>query len=59
MDAETPAYGLWLLVVMYVRLALREEREALTELGDAYRRYAERVPRFVPHLSRREAAETA
>jgi len=46
------------LVWMYVRLARSEEREVTAEFGDAYRRYAERVPAFVPRLSRarREAA---
>ena len=38
------------LLVMYWRLALREEREVEAEMGDAYRRYAARVPRFVPRL---------
>lgn len=36
------------LVWMYVRLAHIEEREALSTLGDAYRRYAARVPAFIP-----------
>lgn len=37
------------LLVMYRRLALTEEREVEAELGDVYRRYAARVPRrFVP-----------
>jgi protein-S-isoprenylcysteine O-methyltransferase Ste14 len=40
------------LVVMYVRLARREEREALSAFGDAYRRYMADVPGFVPRLSR-------
>lgn len=39
-----------ILVVMYWRLARREEREVEAELGDVYRRYAERVPRCVPRL---------
>jgi protein-S-isoprenylcysteine O-methyltransferase Ste14 len=39
------------LVWMYVRLARSEEREVAAEFGDAYRRYAERVPAFVPRLS--------
>ncbi len=38
------------LVFMYWRLALREERVIEAEMGDAYRRYAARVPRFVPKL---------
>ncbi|MBU2582258.1 MAG: isoprenylcysteine carboxylmethyltransferase family protein [Alphaproteobacteria bacterium] len=37
------------LLVMYWRLALTEEREVEAELGDVYRRYAARVPRrFIP-----------
>jgi protein-S-isoprenylcysteine O-methyltransferase Ste14 len=36
---------------MYVRLARQEEHEARTEFGDAYARYAARVPGFVPRLS--------
>lgn len=38
------------LLVMYWRLALREEREVEAEMGDAYRQYAARVPRFIPKL---------
>jgi protein-S-isoprenylcysteine O-methyltransferase Ste14 len=38
------------LVVMYVRLARSEEREAVVEFGDAYRRYMQKVPAFVPHV---------
>jgi methanethiol S-methyltransferase len=40
------------LVVMYVRLARAEEREALAEFGDAYRAYMADVPAFVPRLGR-------
>ena len=47
-----------ILVAMYVRLARREEREAETEFGEAYRRYAARTPRFVPRLRRRDRADT-
>lgn len=36
------------LVWMYVRLAHTEEREALSTFGDTYRRYAARVPGFIP-----------
>ncbi len=39
------------LVFMYLRLARTEEREALAEFGDQYRRYMDRVPAFVPRLS--------
>lgn len=38
------------LVVMYVRLARSEERESVIEFGDAYRRYMNDVPGFVPRL---------
>ena len=37
-----------LLVAMYVRLARREEREALATYGEAYAQYAARVPAFLP-----------
>jgi protein-S-isoprenylcysteine O-methyltransferase Ste14 len=40
------------LVVMYVKLARTEEREALSEFGDSYRQYMAEVPAFVPHLNR-------
>ncbi len=40
------------LVVMYLRLARTEEREALAEFGDAYRRYTKTVPPCGPHLAR-------
>jgi len=36
------------LVVMYVRLAHREEREALAEFGERYARYAATTPAFLP-----------
>jgi protein-S-isoprenylcysteine O-methyltransferase Ste14 len=36
------------MVTLYVRLARREERDALAEFGDDYRRYAARVPAFIP-----------
>ena len=39
-----------ILVAMYVRLARREEREALVEFGEAYARYAAVTPAFVPRL---------
>lgn len=44
------------LVWMYVRLARSEEHEATAEFGDAYRRYADRVPAFVPRWSRLRAS---
>jgi len=36
------------LVWMYVRLARSEEAEVRRELGEAYERYAEHVPAFIP-----------
>lgn len=40
------------LVVMYARLARLEEREMLARFGEAYRRYAEATPRFLPRMGR-------
>jgi len=39
-----------ILVVMYRRLALSEERQIEAEFGEAYRRYAAVTPRFIPHF---------
>ena len=41
-----------ILVVMYVRLAQQEEREALEQFGAAYARYAAETPAFLPRLRR-------
>jgi len=38
------------LVFMYLRLARREEREALAEFGEAYRGYMDRTPAFFPRF---------
>lgn len=40
------------LFFMYVRLARREEQDALTTFGAAYAQYAAKTPRFVPRLRR-------
>ena len=40
------------LVVMYARLAKQEEKEAKAAFGDAYDRYAARVPAFLPRWAR-------
>lgn len=41
-----------ILVVMYVRLSKREERQALAEFGDAYRVYAAHTPAFIPRIAK-------
>jgi len=45
------------LVWMYIRLARREEREVLTEFGEAYARYAAQTPAFLPSVGRRALSE--
>jgi methanethiol S-methyltransferase len=47
-----------ILVVMYVRLARREEREALAAFGDAYARYAPNTPAFFPRIGRAVSKRT-
>jgi protein-S-isoprenylcysteine O-methyltransferase Ste14 len=39
-----------ILVMMYVRLARREERESLAEFGEEYARYTAVTPAFFPRL---------
>lgn len=39
-----------ILVIMYVRLARREEREAGEEFGEEYARYSANTPAFLPRL---------
>ncbi len=39
-----------ILVVMYARLARREEREARETFGEAWDAYAARTPAFAPHM---------
>ncbi len=39
-----------ILVTMYVRLARHEEREALTDFGESYTKYATQTPAFLPRL---------
>ena len=38
------------IVVMYWRLSLAEEQDAVAEFGDAYHRYAAVTPRFIPNM---------
>ena len=47
------------LVIMYVRLARVEEREALAEFGEAYHAYMAQVPGFIPGLGGRNGRATA
>lgn len=42
-----------ILVVMYGRLAKREEQDAIAQFGDGYRHYVQQVPAFIPHLLRK------
>ena len=39
-----------ILVFTYVRLSLREERAIEKEFGEDWRAYAEKTPRFFPHV---------
>ena len=46
-----PTLVMWpVLIVAYLRLARREEREALERFGSAYIEYAKRTPAFLPKL---------
>jgi len=47
------------LVFMYVRLAHREEGEALAEFGTAYQDYARRTPRWIPRMGVPSRARTS
>ena len=38
------------LVLLYKRLASREEKEAIKTFGEKYLRYAEKTPRFIPKI---------
>jgi protein-S-isoprenylcysteine O-methyltransferase Ste14 len=40
-----------ILVFMYTRLALAEEKEVRAQFGEEYVRYASKTPAFFPHLS--------
>jgi len=39
-----------ILVVVYVRLAKREEQMALAEFGDEYRTYMHNTPAWIPTI---------
>jgi protein-S-isoprenylcysteine O-methyltransferase Ste14 len=38
------------LLIMYWRLAKREEREVEADFGEQYRRYVRQVPAFFPRI---------
>lgn len=42
-----------ILVIMYVRLAHREEKEMAEQFGDAWRNYAVKTPRWLPRVRTR------
>ena len=44
------------LLLMYARLSIVEEREMVRQFGDEYARYAARTPRFIPKLGSAPAA---
>jgi protein-S-isoprenylcysteine O-methyltransferase Ste14 len=44
-----------ILVYMYLRLALREEREVHAQFGTVYEHYAARTPRWLPRLGKAAA----
>jgi methanethiol S-methyltransferase len=44
-----------ILVWVYARLAIAEERDSLKRFGENYRRYMAQVPRFIPRRRRRSA----
>jgi protein-S-isoprenylcysteine O-methyltransferase Ste14 len=47
-----------ILVFMYWRLALKEESDTEAEFGEAYRRYAEKTPRFFPRFQSNRISTT-
>ena len=47
------------LVVMYWRLAVAEERDTLADFGDASRAYMRKTPAFIPRLGRSRSAAAA
>jgi protein-S-isoprenylcysteine O-methyltransferase Ste14 len=49
--ATIPLLVMWpLLVIQYYRLAKKEEAEMLSQFGEEYRKYMEKVPMFLPKL---------
>ncbi len=46
-----------ILILAYYRLAMREERQAIEQFGAAYAEYRQRVPAFIPKLTRKGEEE--
>lgn len=46
-----------ILVLTYVRLSMREEKDVEKEWGDVYRKYANETPRFFPKFSKLSGAQ--
>lgn len=52
-----PAIVMWpILVILYYRLAKREEREMVVKFGEAYIEYRRRTPMFIPRVGVRGLA---
>ncbi len=47
------------LVVMYWRLAVAEERDSVAQFGEPYRAYMRQTPAFIPRLGRSRSAAAA
>jgi protein-S-isoprenylcysteine O-methyltransferase Ste14 len=47
-----------ILLLVYIKLAKREEQEMLARFGDAYRTYRERTQAFLPWSARRSPSPT-
>jgi len=46
-----------ILVLLYIRLARREEKEALKRFGDQYARYVQSTPGFIPRIQMNAATQ--
>jgi protein-S-isoprenylcysteine O-methyltransferase Ste14 len=46
-----------ILIIMYTRLAHREEQEVLAEFGEEYARYTAKTPSFFPRFGTREKTD--
>jgi methanethiol S-methyltransferase len=58
--ATLPMLIMWpIMVVMYYRLACREEQDMETEFGEKYRLYKDRTGRLLPRIRMGQQAETA